>query len=57
VVGRVIEVQYQGAVRRVVVGVGPDRLAVALPAAERPPEEGAEVRVVIPVAALNRMEG
>jgi putative spermidine/putrescine transport system ATP-binding protein len=57
VVGRVIEVQYQGAVRRVVVGVGPDRLAVALPAAERPPEEGTEVRVVIPVAALNRMEG
>jgi putative spermidine/putrescine transport system ATP-binding protein len=54
--GRAAEVQYQGAIHRVTVEVGPDRLVVAIPAAGRPPAEGDEVRVSIPPEALNRME-
>jgi putative spermidine/putrescine transport system ATP-binding protein len=55
--GRVIEVQYQGSVHRVVAAFGSDRIAIAVPASERAPGEGDEIRVSIPADALNRMEG
>jgi putative spermidine/putrescine transport system ATP-binding protein len=54
--GRAVEVQYQGAVHRVTVDVGGDRLLMAVPAGGPPIAEGADLLLDIPEGALNRME-
>lgn len=56
VTGQAVEVQYQGANRRIVIAAGGDRLVASVPAAAAPPAEGEAVRLVVPPAALNRME-
>ncbi len=55
--GTVETTLYQGAQRRVVVAVGPDRLAVVAPAERGPLPVGSAVRLFVPPGAAHRMEG
>ncbi|MCX5496314.1 ABC transporter ATP-binding protein [Kaistia dalseonensis] len=55
--GKVESLQYQGAHRRYVVAIGPDRLGVVTPASGPAFPVGATVALAIPDGAAHRMEG